>query len=781
MVNLALIRERGGNEDHLKRVLSDKENPKTKPLIDRIRSRLQEGISNNLKNYKLFYALDLAWNTPLRQASYTLLQSLISKQADTEDVKSALNEWGLAHLITQDGTTKTVNAPVFHQIFVPLVRAYLTIRWAKIVNDRRAYPLLKYEPHRQTKKNRVMCEVITDRIQLISQQYDYFGVIKQAVFQMLHYGYCLQFPMESWHSEQQWETEDKEVYVREGIRYHMPHPTRCFFDVAHRLSTINSDSGVTYLGYWTIRPYREVKNTPGYWNLDKISVGAKDWLGIAPNFFATVGQACALRTATSSNLANVGLLDREKEIGYYSSDLDDYGVTLTEYRERLVPKDYGLFDYDKPVWMRFVIAGDDTVIFAEPLPYAPAIYYGYDSNENQSLNSSLSLEILPTQDMVGNLLSQYILSVKQNLANLNLLNQDILGGSDDKGHDILTRLKNLGDKFFSSLNFEWYSGRKVRVQQANIEEVAHSVRFTPLPVDGIIAGIRQLLDLLERALVISAQEVAAAASHEQTAEEVRVISGSTSTRLTFTETSVDQAIYAMKNQLYQGLMAYGEPEFYAQIATPVKESDIRDYGFTVEEKWDQQTRRAVVKAKKTAVALEAFSSIRDGEDRINNTALASAMSQVLGVIVSNERLLDTLGDEQVVQLLNFINQYLGLPKDFVLRSTGQGGATAMKTQLVEVIKRLQTQVQQQVVEGVKPVADAVAVIEQAVEGVAGNLQGLAEQTQVNSQQLADQAQLLAKLSEVVQASNGIPPADPAFLAQGPGAPPMAEPIGLPAF
>lgn len=766
MPDISVIRAHGGTDEKLKALFKDgpksgKNSQTLKPLYDRIQARINEGVTYNLKNYRLYYALDLAWNTPLRQTTQTLLWSLIDKKADDKQVVSALEEWGLTHMVKGDGTKKTIDLPVFFNIFIPLVRAYLTIRWARITNDRKNYPLFKYEPQHQTHDAKIQCEAITDRVQLISQQYDYFSVLKQAVFQMLHYGFCLQFPIESWHSEEQLLKDggkEKAKCVKEGIRYNTPHPTRAFMDMAHRPSTINSDSGVRYLFYWTIRRWREVKANKDYWNLDKVSLGTTDWVSKYPAFFNTVGAQCAINIPCSGDVG-VGILDREKEIGFYSNDLDDKGVMVNEYFEKLNPKKEKLFDYDYDVWMRFVVANDNTILYAEPLPYTPAVYYGYDSHENQSMNSSLSLEVLPTQDMVSNLLSQYILSAKQNLANLNLLDSDALDvGKEDKA-SFIKKLQNYGEKWYRELNFEWFSSRKARTNQADIRAAVQSFRFTPLPTDGIIAAVRQILDLLERTLVMSAQEVAASASHEQTAEEIKRTSASVSTRLEFTATPVDQGIYAWKKQLYDGLMAYGDNEFYAQLTHKVDDDKLKKLGFTVESKWDNKHRRMLVKAKKSAVMVESFASTRDGEDRINNSALADAMSKVLGFVIGNEQLMNAIGDEQAIDLVNEITEYLGLPEDFKLRDVAKGAPP--KQQLVQLLQGLQDQILAKVGDGIKPVADAVV-------GVEHNLSAVAAQTQQNSEQLQQQAALTAKLAKLFELANAAP------MMGAPGGPPPID-------
>lgn len=786
MPDIGILREHGATTEKFKKLFSEgrgsgRNSETLKPIYNRIESRIQEGRSHNFKNYQTFYALDLAWNAPLRQTSQTLLFSLIDKKADDKKVLSAINDWGLTSMVKQEDGKSVINLPVFFNILIPLVRAYVTIRWAGIINRLKNYPLLQYDPQHQTRDAKLKCEVITDRVQLVSQQYDYFSVLKQAVFSMLHYGQALQFPIESWHSEQQLVKEngrEKKVYTREGLRYHIPHPTRTFIDMAHRPSTINSDSGVRFLGYWTIKRWREIKGIEGYWNLDKVSVGTTDVVGANPVFFNTVGTQCAISIPTAGG-AKPGILDREGEVGFYSNDLDDQGVFLCEYFEKVEnPKKEHLFDYEHPVWMRFVVANDTTILFAEALPYVPAIYYGYDSNENQSTNSSLSLEVLPSQDMVSNLLSQYILSTKQNLANLNLIDSDALDvGKEDKA-TFIKKLQNYGERWFRELNFEWFSSRKARNNQADIRNAVQSFRFTPLSTDGIVSAIRQILDLLERTLVMSAQEVAASASHEQTAEEIRRTAGAVATRLEFTATPVNQGIYAWKKQIYDGLMSYGEDEMYAQLTHKVDEAQLTKLGFTVEEKWDEKARRVLIKTNKSAVAVDSFASTRDADDRVSSAAQADAMSKVLGFVIGSPQLLNAIGESQCLEFVNEIAKSMGLPEDFKLRDIAKG--VPPQQALVQLLQQMQDQILGKVAEGVKPIADSVVGVEQ-------NLQAVAAQTQQNSEQLKQQAALTAKLAKLVELSHVAPQLPPDVTGQipplnGPGAqvaPGMAPPPGMP--
>ena len=154
MIDLDILKDRGYSQEKMRSVFSAEEKPEQiEKLIGRMRNRIQEGISRSLRDHKLYYALDLAWNAPLRQISPTLLHSLVSKKGDDKSVAEALDSWGVSHLIedhvsAKGETTQALNLPRFYQIFVPLVKAYVTIRWARIFNDRNLVPLFKYEPHK---------------------------------------------------------------------------------------------------------------------------------------------------------------------------------------------------------------------------------------------------------------------------------------------------------------------------------------------------------------------------------------------------------------------------------------------------------------------------------------------------------------------------------------------------------------------------------------------------------------------------------------------------------
>lgn len=798
------------------KLLSKEQAAAVSELRNHIRSRVQQGRDWNLTNHSVYHALDLAWDAPFRQITPTLLQSLMSLDATDEkgEVAKKLEGWGidLKSVIQEvkdpksNKTIKRVNVPAFFQVFVPLVRAYVTIRWAKIINDRRLIPFFKYEPAIDTKKNRMRCEVITSRVEVMARQIGYFEVMKQSVFQMLHYGTCLQFPVEEWYSEEQLvrdndeakpaakdgdeETETvsivepvpettkttssggktKKIVVKEGIRYHMPHPTRMFWDQAHRISTFNSDTGCEYAGYWRVLRFRDIYTNTAFWNRDLIPMGTSNWWDKAYTYFNTVYK-CAVNFP-SPGPAPEGTKDREANMvsNFYSGANNlDHTVMLTEYVEKIVPKAWGLGTYEHPVWFRFVVCGDSgTIIYAAPLPYCPVISYSYDADELREQNASLSLECLPFQDQFSNLLTQYLLTVQHNLTNMTLIDKDQV----DEG--VIDQIENTSAMRWVRRVIVRFSGRKSMKAQQSTPNAAQSIAFQQLDSQGIIQAMKIILDTLERVLVMSSQEVAQAASHEQTREEIRNLQDSTSSRLTFTTTPVDLAGEAWKRQLYSGLMAYGDEAFYAQVPyeTPMDKKAIEDLGFTVEDDGTEtekmRERKVTVKVKdKTAIAIESFASSRDGNDRVNNVESAVAMATFVRDI-ANGPYGPVIGNDQFVRITNEIAKLAGFPRDFKLVNKAPNGEPPTPEQQKEEAKKQLDQIIQMAEQAIVP------KIFDALKQPLNDLQaGVKESLQMDIGQ-TEAIKAITSTLEHMQAALGMSPMPPSITNNAP-APYPAQP------
>lgn len=699
--------------DEAKRTGTADEKKKVTDLLNRIRSRVQEGMSRNLADWQWVYAVDKALDTPFRQFYPRLFGAL--EGGDLKGCCDIMRGLNLDNCISvtkdKDGKESySVNEENF-VILVGLCSSYLKARWAKITNDRRANPFHKYEPAKLTTVNRTKCEVITDRVQVMSDQYGYFEVFKQAVHKMLAYSFAIAFIKEEWHTEEQQRTatvkdalesgngesgepkvkvgDPVDEIVKEGLRYDLPKPNRVYRDLAHPLYTINTDTGCQFGGYWQIVRYRELKNA-GFWNDDKISLGngTNPLVDYGSQYFQVYDNAIKVApcwrqptvddTAVAPGANTSTNLEANLANQWYGTDHLDQGALVTNHFEKLVPKDNGLGDYPHPVWFRFVMAGDGcTVLWACALPHIPMWYMGYDADESRAKNPSLVMEILPYQYQFETALSQIILSNRQNLSNLTLLNTDVL---DDK-QDWVKEIAGWGNTIWKKLNIVPASFKRLnRLLQSNSrsqQEMGISLTLPKASLQEQIAVANMVLATLERALGMSNQEIAQTASHEISATETRNLAAATSNRLTFTATAADIGRDAWKKQSYAYLMAFGDDDFYGHIPAdnPITQEQLEKMGFTYVDHDDlagtEKYRRVRAKKETLALPLHEFASTRDGEDRTSDSAIAAVMATLARDVMNNPMLAQAVGAEQGLQWINAIGYFSGMPRDFKLRMAGK--------------------------------------------------------------------------------------------------------------
>lgn len=716
-------KQRGGAFTAVFEKGSNTQKAKIAKLTKRICNRIRGGRDYNLTNYRIYQALDAAWDLPLKQITPTMLRQLLDKQQEPTAVIDTLKSWGIdpAEVLIEvpdpkdpTQTQKAVSLPAFARVYVPLAKSYVTIRGAKLVNDRNQVPHFKYEPAISNKETRMRCEIITAAVEDISNNYSSFDTEKQAILKMLHYGEQIIFPQESWHFESQLAENESgykgtkkgdfvETVTREGIRFHQPHPARTYRDMAHPGWTLNTGTGAKYSGYWRIMRYGELMENDQFWNLDVIRIGNSDWYTSGAGLFNNVYPCTMSFPSMTMDGGGVSEKDSEKHVGdgFYANDLEDKGILVNEYFEKLNPKENGLGDYDYDVWFRFVVASDDTIVFAEPLPYtAPTPYYGYDAMDNRTIQSSMTLEILPHQDHITNLFTQYLLSTKNNLGRVTMADTDVLPQSEInrlRGFSNLTQVGNVIVPF---------SGKEFKTRDTSpralyVESVAQ------VDTQAIAMAMRLVLEMVERLLVMSPQEMGQPASHEQTREEVKVIGLNSSARAEYTGAAADRARESIKRILYEGLMAYGEDEFYAQIpADPeINKQMLEDLGFT----WageDKDNGRLTVKAtkkavRKTAIGYMKFVANRDGEDRINEVEEARKMAVALAEWMNNPIIGPAIGPDQAIQMVNFIARAAGFPRDFrivnklndatMLQQNTQQIMTQVQDALKQVVAQINTE------------------------------------------------------------------------------------------
>ncbi len=723
--------------DKPKRDLAEKHAALQKLII----SRIQDGRDSSIKNWRAISAIDAAYDSAHSQITPTLVREILQHDFTPKRVFEKLEAYGLqreaAAMLdlerTAGGEFKEgeVEQPSFFKVMVPLVKAYVTIRLAKLFNDRNIFPMLKYTARQFTAENRIRAEIVTDMVSGIASNYGYKATMRQSILQMLLYSNCLMFPREVWHKDMQEDENGKETRVREGIRYHTPRPERTFFDRHYPTTSFNTDSGCEWAGYWQVEKFGAIVGNKNYYNNGKISA-TENFFELAnyKQYFSEVYPCTVKWPGTSSGI--LSKQDRESDVSYHVTNDVDKAVIITTFYMKLNPKEWDLGDYDYKVWFRFILANDDRIIFAQPMLYSPVIYWGYDADMNRVTSSSMALEVIPWQDHLGNSLSQILLSSKQNLANAIFFDKNIVGP------EVLESLKNKRESQLRSLNFVPFDSLKNFRAGVDTKNAFHEFRFSQHNIAELTNTISTIISIMERLLVMSAQEIGGAATHEQSAREVAIIAGNTGNRVQYTGTFVDDAISAWKKQLYYASMAYMKDNFPSQINPtlfPDAHRILTEMGFEVTEQGNGSNFIGIT-ANTEKLKLTGFADDRDSVNRLQEPAIATVMFQTLAAIAANPMLAEQIGPAKILEGYNMAAQMAGAPPDWKLEPSEEGEQISKAREFAQQLQQMVDQISQQ-------------AASQATEAVGSAVQD-------NSEQINEMGAVLQQLLQAVGQAPPVP-------------------------
>lgn len=779
MISKKQLRRHGLTPQALKKFFTAKvKEPNIKKLIQLMADRIKDGRLRNLSEYKEWAAVDLAWDAPLAQISPTLMRGVLEKCMDAKSVMEAMKGWGLAEETLMrpreiDGQKVwEMDVPLFFNVLVPLVKAYVTIRWAKIFNDRNLTPLFEYPPREFTSENRLLCKVLTQVVESVSIDMGYSNTLRDFILNALLYSKCIKFPMEPWW-EKTAEDDDGEVVVeKQGVRNAIPHITRMYHDLTYDLASLNTNTGIEFAGYWTIKKWGEIAMDTNLWNRNAVPHGT-NWLDPSQtwyNYFKEVFPC----TMEFPNRPTTRRTDRESMAFRYTRTDFDSALFLTYHYQQLVPSDWGISEYDHPVWMRFTIGGDDTVMYAEVFTYDPLDVTRYDSDSNRGKNASLALEILPFQDIVGNVLTQFLQTIKRNLANIVFYDTDVI----DK--DKLESLRNRTNAQYNGLNFVGYSGLRMDREGSDINSLFKQINFQFQDTNQILSGINTSIAMLERVLGMSAQEVGSAASHQQSKKEVEIISGSATNRLAFTAGFIDDGIEAWKRHLAEAIITNMDgQEVLATIPTdiPNLEEALEAIGFEFVENPVLGQKTTVIRGKITKKHLVQFVARRSDADRETDTQVAQLMMTALQTLANTQFIAQLIDPTSWVELFEVAARLGGADDDFKVRLNSDA---VLAGQLQKLVQNIQNQVMGAVEkEVVQPTATEISGIQQSI------VKNNQESAQAIAKVQSELQQVAAALAKVISGGQmpqppQPPPSAPAVLNGAPAPPaPMPAPVGNP--
>jgi hypothetical protein len=678
-----------GTPDHAHRVAFE----------EKLMSRIHEGAQWGLKNYQYFYAADLSWNGNIINKEVVPISLFAQGKLSLKECASSLKDLSpqtLAKFAKMDeaGNPISIDFPAFHKIVVGLTRSVVTRRTAAITNKYvKNYPFYEYEPMSTSYVANLKADVLSQRIEMIVNGYGYRHDLAQSVRDMLLYGYSVEFPECAWDKQETLrkvrvsnellateagdEFEVEKYVAREGIPFKRVHPTRMFYDMAYPLAGVNTDTGPSYIGHWNLVPYRTVSNNKDFFNRETILYDtsfASKLVGYRDYFAIYSADSPINFPARADNIDIASSNDRDRAAGVYGTRENDAdtSILLTEYFERVIPKDVGLGDYDCPVWLRLVVASDNTVVFGEFIPYCPAVYYGYNNNDGKILNPSFALEAAPFEDQMNNMLMNLLYS--QRAALIKIISLDI---SQIKDPAHIQKIRDIvsGDALAAGpLLIEHQGEQTVDLGQdpRRIVEISES-REVSTPAQ-YFNSIAQLLSIAERILGVSANEFGQSEQREISATESANISGVVQTSLSFMSLGVDEAIAAKKKILYEATMAMAETRVKVPVAGRYSATTIAAAGFEEvtdidegagkEENYLSDTpRRVTVLGDKDAVEFDYYFTVRDGSERPSNTKAAEVMVLMLQQLAQIPGVIQSMGMEGLYEFLNAILRASGMGVD----------------------------------------------------------------------------------------------------------------------
>lgn len=688
-----------GDREGLKKKFAEKLWKKREYWQNRIAADIQEGRATGLKNYKFYMAADMAIQAqPIIPDNFPKLL-YASGLIDLKTCCAQLDELGAdkkEKFVVQDteidGEIKALNLARLSEFSMNLVKSYIRRRKAAQINKYNSFvPYYKYEARSGQLTEKLRADVLSQRIEEMSDQFGYKHQFGQEVEKMLLYSFSMNIADSKWEKDITWaknaDGETEAVIEREGVPFTSPHPTRLFWDTRYPVNSINTDSGITFFGFWNVIQYKDIKNNKGYFNLDAIpetNTFSRVFDQYSTYFTYYFDADIVSNTNSPENSYTEGN-QLDSNTAYYNENYSDRPLWETEFYVKLVPADEMMGDYPFPVWLKLSVAGDYTVIFGEFRPTTPAYVMSYDRMDDKVISSGMAHEIMPYEDQANNLASQMLHLMKLQSILLAGIDKDLIPKEARE-----TLMKQLKGKLYMNqpISFE-FSGEKTKQLYAspNISAQKRPLHFFQADVGNaineLLKGIGTILGYLDRALMMSRTEMGQLAERETSASEVQLVSDSTEALYEYVSMGIDEGRQAKKKILYESLMAYGSkdlkvtvPERYdsriVKLAgfEPVEPTIISDdpddpiaianRGFVLQEESLTLTGRI-----DNLEGMEFVYSARDGSNRVSNIQGAKVIADFINRILSSpeifQQFTEKYGEDKLGMMITELWRQAGVP------------------------------------------------------------------------------------------------------------------------
>ena len=654
---------------------------------ERLRARVLSGVGTCRNNSKAIKAVDMAWDAPPIQKETIPLMLWAQGKLNMEQLHSSLNTADPAvaqkFFRAENGKPVLKNIPRICDVAINLVRSMVTRRHAALdALWSNLWPLLKYDPRGTDNVAMLRADALTQRVDIMSDQYNYRHFLSQSRRTMLLYAWSMIFPRSKWDRQVSWrfkrsnatepgkKSDEVESYVtREGVDFVNPHASRIFWDLGAPIANINTNNGPKYVGYWDIVTYGTILDGD-YFNTDRVTA-SESWLQLVQQnqiFFSYYFDPCVLQWPVLGMCSDPSLVnDRSANIGVYTADMRDKGVLLTQEFELINPKKEGIGDYDADVWLRLVAAGDGTIVAAEFMPSLPGCYGGINCNDGRVANESLAMELLGFQDQLSNIISQMIAQLRSSFTQLWLLDKDSLDPKIVKDIE-----DNAGNKdWWIDPHVLVYSATKLKElgimdpRQAFVV-IQPQIQAT---ITASLQAIGQVLNLADRIINTSPNEQGQPNPREVSATETQSISTTIQSIYAFINQGPREQQAAFKELIYESLVCCATEDLRLPVVGRYTKKTIKAAGFDADglndiEDDDVLSTGVPITGNLHNLIYEYLFDSRDGAERVANTQGAQVLQQLLAALLQVPGVIQKLGLERIFDATNVIARMAGAPDEF---------------------------------------------------------------------------------------------------------------------
>jgi hypothetical protein len=703
-------------------------------LENLIEARLTEGWQRSFDSFRLYAPVDIAMDsTPYNKTNFPLImlgQGHINLDVCDRQLAQASPELH-KKIISRDehGKPFKVNWPRFFEVSYNILHSLVSRRVASVSTPiATRFPFLRYDPAGTAQTSKLRADLVTQYVEKMSEAFGYKHDIIQSVRDCSCYAHQIEFCRSSWTKETRPQyvkpvsdgvdglgPEDSDYVIedkvtREGVEFIAPHPSRTFWDVAYPLAKLNVDCGPTYVGYWDVVRYRDIRENMELWNREAVELNPSAYEFLASNdAYFRVYYPDTIVFPTKDNLGSSYSMgnDRLANVGYYAQLNDDVPCTKSEMFVKINPKKFGICKYDADVWLRLMVGGTRTVMYAEPMPSRPAVVYHYNENDGRMYSTSFAHAVMPYQDQISNLLSQLLEIQVQGLTKIIELNIDGMAEGDIKIFEDSVKNRNYYAASSILVKYSAESLKDMGVDARLVQRVRAVELQTGEKTGEIFRSITQLLAFCERLLFFSPQELGQVAPREITATEANIVNNTTLGVRDFHTLGIEEGLAAKKIILYEAAMAFGSNEVKLSVQDRYTVKTIEEAGFVVVETDGDPTTtefkpldsgRFTVTGDKTQLQAEYVFTTRDGIERPSSQANAQNMLQMLQII-SQGPMAQLMPKDKILELMNEIGRNLGAGFDLrVALPPGQDGAQPLggdpQQQMQEVMKQVGGAIQQ---------------------------------------------------------------------------------------